>query len=462
MRTWWHHMQRARAGDAGISLAEVLVAMFLFALVSSGLAYSLLSVLHLSRDARVRAIAANLAAEEIDLARDAPNIFGLLDDERDVTVGSDTFQVVRRTQWVSDPDTEFTCGSAGVGSALRYKRINVTVTWGGMRPGADPVRSDTVLNPDEHINDPTKGTILVSVLRADGTGNEGVTVTASPSVGSVISQTDAQGCTYVLRVNPGTYTIAVSRTGHVSDAQVQVPTQTAVVTANATASLGFQLDQGATYTTHLAPHATGTVRTPTDGSLKMTFLSTYGRATPGATSTADPRRPQYRLHPFTAGYQAVAGTCAAADPTAWPVSDVGGVSHEGVLAPAVAAPPGGSATIEVPMGVVEVSSTGNSNRYLRAESVNPPVGSGLPGCDATETLTYGQVIPTTNGQKVAIALPYGTWRLFYANSSGATGSTLPESRVTIPSPNVAGSVTKAPVGASAVTVTVDPRQPVTP
>ncbi|SFJ96797.1 type II secretion system protein [Cellulomonas sp. KH9] len=460
MHTWWHRLRRVRAGDDGISLAEVLVAMFLFALVSTGLAYSLISVLHVSRDARVRAIAANLAAEEIDLARDTPDIFALLDDDRDVEVGTDTFHVERRTQWVSDPDDDFSCGSTGSAGALRYKRINVSVTWQGMRAGARPVRSDTVLNPDEHINDPDKGTILVSVIRADGQGNEGVTVEASPSAGSVVNPTDAQGCTYVLRVPPKTYTVSVSRSGHVSDGQLAEPSQSVVVKKGETASIGFQLDEGATYVTHLAPHAAGPVAMPTSGSLKITFLSTYGRVAPTATSTADPRRPSFRLHPFTSGYHALAGQCDAADPTLWAPATVGGVEHRGFLGDAVAALPGATATFPLPMGVVEVTSVGNTNRYVRAVAVPSP-GSGSPGCASGETLTYGSVIPATNGQKVAIALPYGTWRLYFGSSVNAV-TDLPEGRVTIPSPNVAGTVTKAATGGG-VTVTVDPRQPeVTP
>ncbi|WP_196250671.1 type II secretion system protein [Cellulomonas sp. JZ18] len=459
MRTWWHRLQRVRAGDEGIGLAEVLVAMLLFAVVSTGLAYSMLGVLHLSRDSRVRAIAANLAAEEIDLARDTPDIFGLLDETRDVTVGSDTFRVQRRTQWVSDPDTDFTCGSAGVGSALRYKRVNVTVTWNGMKAGAEPVRSDTVLNPENHINDPSKGTILVSVLRADGTGNEGVTVSASPSVGSVIDTTDAQGCTYVLRVNPGKYTVTVSRSGHVSQDQVAAPSQEAVVTANATASLGFQLDREATYTARLAPHAPGAVAMPTGGSLKVTFLSTYGRATPTASSGGDSWQRSYRLHPFTAGYQAYAGQCEAADPTAWPESVVGGQTLRGALPESVAAAPGGTATLDVPMGVVEISGAGG-DRFLRAVPVDPPAGSGLPGCTTKVDLGYGQAIPSSPASRVAVALPYGTWRLYYGNAAANAKTPLPLSRVTVPTPNVPGTVTAVESGG--VVVTVDPRQPVTP
>ncbi len=49
--------------------------MMIFALLSTGLLYTMLSVLSVGRDSRARQVAANLAAEEIDLARDASSLF---------------------------------------------------------------------------------------------------------------------------------------------------------------------------------------------------------------------------------------------------------------------------------------------------------------------------------------------------------------------------------------------------
>lgn len=451
MRTWWHRLHRPQAGDdAGMSLAEVLVAMFIFALVSSGLAYSMVAVLGLSREARTRAVAANLAAEEIDLARDTADLFALLDETRTVDVNGDEYTVARRTQWVSDPDADFTCGSAGGTGQLRYKRVNVTVTWGGMGAGSEPVRSDTVLNPDDHINDPTKGTILVSVLRADGTGNGGVTISASPATGSVISPTDAQGCTYVLKVNPGTYTVTAARSGHVSDTQATSGSQSVVVAAGSTASVGFQLDAQATFTATLAPGSAG-VRVPTN--LATTFVNTYGTFPMTASTGSGTATQTFRLHPFATGYQAYAGVCEASDPTQWPEEVVGPTTYRGVLPDAIAAPAGGAAAVSVPMGVVRVGS-GGSGTYLKAVSVSGPG----PGCTTTMTYTFGNVLPASGA--VTIALPYGAWRLYQGNASSQT-TAVPAARVTVPAPAVPERTT---VGTDAGTalVTFDPRVAVTP
>lgn len=462
MRIWWHRLQRRTRDDSGLSLVEIIVAMMIFAMVSVGLAYSMIGTLNLTRESRVRVVAANLAAEEIDLARDAEDLFGLLDEDREVPLNGDVFTVQRRTQWVSDPNADFSCGASGTSGTLRYKRVNVTVTWGGMSAGAQPVRSDTVLNPDDHINDPTKGTILVSVLRADGTGNANVTITATPSTGAVISSTDAQGCTYILRVTPGTYTIKATRSGHVSDAQVAAPAQTVSVTAGATASVGFQLDQAATFNAVLAPGAPAGTRVPQASTpVPVSVVSTYGIATPTAVSGAGSTTPRFSLHPFTSGYQPFAGSCDASDPRNWPEVEEAGTTYRAELPPAVAAEPGGIVSMDVPMGLVQVTGTG-AGRYVRIESVAPVAATpASPGCATTVTYGYGEILPTASGSAV-IALPYGTWRVLHGGSSSQT-TVLPATKLTavvLPAPAVPQRVTVS--GTTTGVVTVDPRVAVTP
>src|SRR4051812_19855589 len=118
MRT---QLARARDDD-GMSLAEVVIAMVIFAIVSVGLVYTMLATMSMTRDSRAREAATNLAAEEIDLARAVSDPFALLDSSRTVTLNGDQFAVQRDTQWVSDPAADYTCGaSGGAGSALRYK-----------------------------------------------------------------------------------------------------------------------------------------------------------------------------------------------------------------------------------------------------------------------------------------------------------------------------------------------------
>src|SRR5690625_5033705 len=192
---------RRHLDDAGMGLPEVMIAMVIFALISLGMLYTMTAVKHTTRDTRARQVAANLAATEIDAARETDDLFGLLDETKQVDVGTDSYTVQRTTGWVTDPDLDFTCGNSGTGGQLRYKSVQVDVTWGNMRANAKPVSSHTVLNPNERINDPSKGTILVSVIDDSGSGSAGVSVSAQRvgGGGSYTGTTDSQGCVYLLK-----------------------------------------------------------------------------------------------------------------------------------------------------------------------------------------------------------------------------------------------------------------------
>src|SRR5690606_2055259 len=118
-----------------------------------------------------------------------------------------------------------------------------------------------------HINDPSMGTILVSVLSGDGTGRPGVTVTAvpaSPANGAgpltvAPAKTDPQGCTYILKVKPGNYTVGVSTSNYVSHTQATSSSQVVGVAAGESAAVGFQYDAAATF---VMKHAMGNVPPP--------------------------------------------------------------------------------------------------------------------------------------------------------------------------------------------------------
>jgi Tfp pilus assembly protein PilV len=455
-------LARARArhavrSDAGITLAEVLVAMLIFALISTGFIATSISVISVTRDSRAREVAANLAAEEIDLARDAEDLFDLVDATRSVSLNGDTFSVRRTTSWVTNPDQDFSCGGAGgigaaAGGTLRYKRVNVEVTWDNMREGARAVRSDTVINPAAKINDPTLGTIIVSVLNGAGTGSEGIPVSTSPSAGSVIKPTDEQGCTYVLKVSPKSYAVSISKTGYVDAKQQSTSSQTVSVVAGQSTTVGFQYDRAAAYTARLASTAPAgtTVRVPTN--LKTTFANTYGLFNRTADSGSGTTQ-RFDLHPFSQGYQAYAGTCDSADPMLWPDQAVAGGTLHGERLPAVAAPPGGATTIDVPMGLVAITG-GSGGSYLKAVSQNPTAAE-LPRCATAETLTFGNVL---GGGTTVIALPYGTWKLYRGTTAGTQNTAAAAGSLSFPAPAVPERSSVAADG----TVTLDPRVVVAP
>ena len=403
---------RVNSDEGGFSLVEVVVAMMIFTLISTGLLYTMMSVLVLNRDTRVRQVAANLAAEEIDRAREVLDVKDLepwntdsnLDDENDplvrkgpITINGDTFHIKREVQWVSDPESSLQCGASSTGTTLRYKRVNVLVTWDGMRSPQYPVRADTVINPRARVNDPLKGALLISVLDANGNGVAGVTPIVTPNSGVVAEPTDAEGCSYLLNVTPATYKIALSKSGYVNQDHVAAPSVSdVIVAAGFTNSRTFQYAAAGVY--KLVYPASKSTTMPTS------FISS-DRTYVSAANVA-------QLSLFPLAYKIVAGdsnVCPASDPAKWSVGDDGGDPANPLVPndpqPYIAAP-GGNISVPMQTGIATVSSL-SSTGYLRAISTS---GDGHPDCTSQTTYNFPA------GQKT-ISLPYGTWRLYKVTSA---------------------------------------------
>ena len=452
-------LQRLRSSDSGLSLLEVLVAMMIFAIVSLGVLQSLATVLAITRDNRARVVAANLAAQEIDLARDASDVFTLFDDTYTKTLNGDVFTVTRSTAWVPSSNTAASCGSGG--GTLQYKRINIEVSWPNMRAGTEPVRFDSLLAPDDRINDPALGTILVSVIGGSGEGAAGVSVGASPASPSEGAQslstspaaTDTDGCSFILKVAPGNYNVSVSRSGYITDdGQSSSPSQLTQVVAGTASSVSFNYDQAARFDVkYVASPAPANVEIPTN--MDTAFISTYGVHTESSSSSSLSR--SINLFPWRSGYVGVAGTyipkpedpastadyCASPNPALWPEEDIAGVTYRSPDAVAVAANPGGSVDMTVPMGLVDVSALAGDR--IRVKSTAPVAGSADPGCTESVTLTFDRLDSSTQ----FIALPYGTWEI--ERRTGVVW--LPVGLGSILAPIVGGTATVPGV------VTVDPR-----
>ncbi|HEV7948610.1 MAG TPA: carboxypeptidase-like regulatory domain-containing protein [Glaciihabitans sp.] len=445
----------AGSEESGFSLVEVVVAVFIFAVLCTGALYTVVSVLQVSRDSRARHVAANLAAQEIDLARDATDLRLLTDiDRAEVRVGSDSYQVSRRAQWVSSSGADDPCG-AGDGT-LQYKRVNIEVRWSGMGDGTAPVRADTLIAPQSRAADADHGTILVSVRAASGAGSSGVTVTAQPAstpagaTSTVSAVTDAQGCAFLDRVVPGNYVVTAARAGFLDSAGSASPTQTTRVGAATSTSVAFEYDRAATFTVAYAPGVAGAVYLP--GNLHTTFVAASGQPTvisPTATTGTTSRTRLQQMFPATSGYVVLAGRytaptsggsagCLSVDPAAWPTVGQGPGALVGIRPAPAAASPGGGVTANVPMGVLTLSALPAGGR-LTATSATPPQGSGDPGCAQITSYSFGELTaPAT------IALPYGTWNLT------STAGTISPGSLTLLS---GGVITPTP----SATITLDPR-----
>lgn len=449
MTTLRERLGIARSGshrEGGMTLIEVVVAMMILTIVSTGVLYTMMTMLTVTRDTRSRQVAINLAAEEIDRARSVENVSDLVgwttdsgdDDPNDplvrkgvVVVNGDNFHIRRSVQWVSDPDSQLSCGASASQTTLRYKRVNVSVTWDGMRDGALAARADTLINPRGMVNDPTKGALLVSVVDSFGNGTPGVTVTVTPAPGVTANLTDADGCTYLINVNPNSnYTIRVSKSGFLNEQQVAAPSATGIaVTAGFTNSRTFQLARAGVY------NLTYPAARPVN--FKTSFISTertYVATIPAASSASL----------FPVNYKVVAGdsiVCPASNPANWTLGDDGNDPATPLVPTDVqgyTAAPGGSVSVPVVTGQVQVSGV-SSSKAIRAVSTT---GSGHPACTAETTYDYPA------GQN-KISLPFGSWKLSLINATGTAS----------PAALAADKLTLLSYGKIATngTVTVDPR-----
>jgi type II secretory pathway pseudopilin PulG len=459
-------LTRAQHDEGGIGIIEVIVALGIFMIVSIGIAYSAISSLRLAADSESREVAANLAASEIDNARAAADPLDLFNNIRIVTVDGLDYTISRTTGWVSATGTSSGCGT-GTG-ALQYKQVDVKVTWPTRLERTSPVRSNTLIAPVSRLNDPSLGTILVSALAAAGTGSSGIPVTVTRVSGGAavtMDPTDFDGCSYAFQVTPGTYNIKLSKNNYISSSQETSPTTSVTVTAGGTVSAAFSYDNQAKFNLKYASNVpSATPLFPSN--LDTTFVSTYGvYKTTGVSSSIN-------LHPFSSGYSAIAGKylapvaatpplaaipgCLSPDPSSWAEGTVGGVDlAAGQDSPSVAAAPGQTVALDIPMGVFSfkyTGYTGSQDRYLVATSVTPPSNSGDPGCETGMVYNFTQKLATNNSTSYTIALPYGSWSLKTSTSATSSANAVAVTDVLI------GGLLGYPT-ANASTFTLDPRAP---
>jgi prepilin-type N-terminal cleavage/methylation domain-containing protein len=419
----------ARASESGLSLIEVIIAMMIFAMIATGIGYSMLAALNLTKDSTARQQAANLAAQEIDLTRSIDNLFNLVDKTTTTTINGITYTITRTARWVSDPDVDQRCGIGG--GILRYKRVNVTVAWTGMTSTTPSVRADTLIDPGVRINDPDLGTVLISVTDSGGNPVVGATVKVTPATPADGAQsldeqpavTDSEGCTYALKVDPGNYDVVVSKSGYIDVTQNATPSVLVSVKKSSATAAMTTLDLGASFPVDFTTNYEDPVQVPTN--IDVSFVSTYGTSIASGSSMSPVTR-----FPFPAGYEVLAGvyndpkdpakTCKAVDPKEWAAGTTDGVAYlDGVTVAPVAALPGGTAaTANVGMGVAGVpipNRSGGSSWYLYAVSQSAgPTGSGNPGCDIAMTYQFGKF--SEYSDDLDFTLPYGSW-IFYTASS---------------------------------------------
>ena len=218
-------LRRTRvAGDAGLTLVEVIIALLIFSVITVGAITSVGTVLVMTRDNRSREVATNLASQAIDAVRSTDDIFAVTSSTTKTPVAGSTFTVTQKVSWLTNTGVDSLCTTPTTkgNGALLYKHVNVTVTWNAQKSTTQAVRADTIVAPSTKINDPLTGTILISVTGATGLGVGGVTATVTkdstvagntavdPDADAQPKLTNSDGCAVAIKVTPGTYRVTLA------------------------------------------------------------------------------------------------------------------------------------------------------------------------------------------------------------------------------------------------------------
>lgn len=450
-------LRRSRQQDDGFSIIEVLVAMTIFAIIAMAVATGIVASLSLSHTSRSREVAIGLAQDAIDKARTATNLFSVVDSTSNPTVGGLQYTVRQVARWVPTSGSANACGAGG--GPLAYKRVSMTVSWTSSQ--SQSVTMNSMVAPTSSVTAANLGTVIVSVAKVDGSGNQGVSVSISPNasnpsgagaITSAIAQTDASGCTYALNVKPGRYDVTLSKPGNIDDgtssgslgAQTTTPSTTVTVQANQTSAANFNYDDALT----VAPQwsdpnaaATATFTSPTTAPVSLRRKAAdYGPYAAGTTT---------KVFPYTDGYKAVPGTpatCSSVDPENWTTANGTAVAPRSLAQPAA-----GTNAVKAPVQIVTVKLAGKLDNALTATTTTPNANSGDPGCATAASYTFTG-LPV--GGTATIALPYGTYSFRSGTVVSIIGGTI---SITFAA-GVPAATTAPGVTTSSNKVMLDPRR----
>lgn len=386
--------------DAGTTLVELLVAIFVFGLIAAAVGANLAQGLDLTRTNRQRSVAANLAAQELDVVRNTPATsvtLGLVTSMQNVD--STAYTLRRTSRWVRQNATAGAC-DGGSGSRQAYLRVSVDVTWSRMS-GIDPVSSDTLIFPKVGSFNRNTGAIAVKVRDRAATPKSDVQVAVVGPGGTFSQTTGDDGCAYFAFLAPGTYTASVSSPGYVDFVGRPVPSVQVGSIVGTTTAASFDYDKKAQLV--FAIQGADSSHPPVPG-LPVRLGNSNGAfpygvtgAYPGSgtTATAQP------LFPFASGYTAWAGDCADADP---------GVSNRGA---AFTSDPGAVGGGPIKLGGLDITarsvSTGGAALTGVAVLATHPADTVPQGCSTARTYTLPGTTDATG--KLRVSLPFGTWRL---------------------------------------------------
>lgn len=395
----------------GFTIVELSLAIVILLIAMGAVAMALASTLRHGTNSTGRTVASGLVTEEMETVRQNARTnfttlpLGLI--ERDEDVDGVRYHVIRESEFVAESSSEDSCTntSSGSGAAPAFLRVRVLVTWPGIG-AASPANAETLLAPPIGAYDPTKGHVAVQVRGRDAKGVAGIPVALKNGATTVRTlTTTTEGCAYFAYVDPGTYTVQLSRTGYVDGQMLASPTATVTVAPTQAVSTDFDYDRQAaivgtrvdlTGMSSPIPAASGVTVAHT--SLTPSGLKSFP-FTGGATAQT------IIVYPYTEGYQMWGGACDDADP---------GLSFRPAAVSVEPRATTSGAVIGLTSQRFEVSvPSGFDTTWFRAGPVARVrlrlTHGAMSGCESGEVLEYATSAVTDSDGKLRVALPLGTW-----------------------------------------------------
>jgi hypothetical protein len=337
-------LRALRSAEAGFALIEVMVSAGLVMVIAAAVLGGIDVPSVLSGRNQATSVAASLAQKDQERLRSLP-IATLVAGPLNQTlapkvVDGHSYTVAEKVSWVTDSGTSVSCASGDTQSG-DYLKLSSTVTAPSMRK---PVLIESLLAPPNGSLASKKGNLGVLITNQAGDPAAGVPVTISgPASGS--GTTDANGCVFFPLINPGSYTVKIQKTGWVDKNGANLVQQTSTVSSGATALLQQQYAPAASLTLNVETNAYGTVK-PSVPKVSAMLASSYA-SNPITFAANATSQSVNSLFPFTDGYSAWVGPCAASQP----------VAPNG---PYAATPlPGGSGTITIRQPAINLTLTIN-------------------------------------------------------------------------------------------------------
>ena len=215
----------------GLTLAELIVGIGIFALIALGI-YSVFALsVKLSAAAKARATATALANEQVEIIRNLPYASvgtvggvpsGLLEPVKVVVRSNITYTIQTTIRNVDDPADSLADGVPADTSPADYKLVEVNVEC-VYCTGNPPLVFTTTVAPKNLETSSTNGSLFIRVFDASGLPVAGASVqvenaTVSPPI-NVSDVTDVNGLLQLIDIPPatGTYSITVGKVGYSTD-----------------------------------------------------------------------------------------------------------------------------------------------------------------------------------------------------------------------------------------------------